>query len=164
MGLSVLRRIDLRMGDVDIQRRDGGADIGKSPLLVMADNSHLDRVFPFFADIPMNIHQPFGIHILDMRAIGRMNRDPPSTRDVTDNLVTGDRIAALSEPDHDIIDPGQRHADRLSLRTFFSRSIRWFSFSDLLLREEMMNDVLGRHPSVTDEGHQIVEGIDVIFL
>ncbi len=32
-GLSVLAGIDLRMGDIDIQRGDGGADIGEIPFL-----------------------------------------------------------------------------------------------------------------------------------
>ncbi|EKD22324.1 MAG: hypothetical protein ACD_87C00044G0001 [uncultured bacterium] len=70
-----------------------------------------------------------------------MYDNPPAARDVTDDLITGDRIAAPCITDHDVIDPGQRNAEGFCLLPLFQGLLDGLFLPDLLLRQEMMDDM-----------------------
>src|SRR4030042_1468288 len=161
--LSILRNSDFGVGDVDVEREYGGADIGEQPFFIVAEDPHVDRILPLFADVPLDVHQPVGVHFPDMRAVRRMDSNPPPAGDVACDLVPRYGIAASAEPDHDVIDSGQRHAYGLRFRAFLAVLGGGCLFRGFLIRQKMVNDLFRRHPAVTDDRHQIVQGCDMIF-
>ena len=67
---------------------------------------------------PFHIDSPFRAHFQGIDTVGSMNRHAVATGDVAGNDVSGNRLAAFSEPDQHIVD------------TFDHDTKRWFLLSD----------------------------------
>src|SRR5262245_7139818 len=103
--------VRLHVPDVRIEIRNLRADRGKQPLAILDLHRQLDRVarggvgawrlVPFDVDAPLRVVQ----QVHDVGARRRVDRHALASRDVTDDLLAADGIAAAGPEDHEIVEP-----------------------------------------------------------
>ena len=93
-------------------------DVGKNPLLIMAGNSDFYRKRGFFVSAPDNFDSSFRIAAKCGWTIYCMNRNASASGNKADDFISGEWIAAFTEPDHDIINATDLYCTgRLPLET-----------------------------------------------
>ena len=95
-----LERADVGVGDAD-----GGGDFGEHSGAIFGEQAQADRESGFGSAGPFGGDAALGFieEILDVGARGGVHRDASTARDVADNVVSGNGIAALGAINHQVI-------------------------------------------------------------
>src|SRR5581483_1397082 len=102
------------------------------------------------APLPLYRREPLRIppQCADVRAVAAVDRDPLAERDVADDVVAGDRGAALREPDENVLDADhvdavRRAADCLARARLLDGDGLLRDLAHLELLEDLLDDPRG---------------------
>ena len=119
----------LGLGDISLEPRDRGGDLGQDPGRVLGLDQETGLERPGEGRVPGHLDQPLTVQDLlgHERATERMDAQPLPRRDVPDDGLTLDRRAALRQLDHlsiDVLDPDPRSRARSELGRRFPEQAR----------------------------------------
>ena len=138
-----VRGVHRGVGDVDAGIGDRPGDLVQQPGPVRTEDAQPDDEELVLLHVPVYLEAPFQV-VHDVRAFLVMHRHAPSAGDEADDRIARDRLAALREADHQVVDardldpaPGPAHPVheprqyRRFGRFFFVRLLRKQSLGDL---------------------------------
>ena len=143
---------------------EGPRHVLEQPRPVPRVDCDLDEEAPRGAAVPVDRREPLRVppQRLDVRAVGAVDRDALPHRDVADDLVSGNRRAALGETDEDVVDaldadpeivPGDRAAAlrRLERNRLFLRH-----FLSLEAVQDLVDDLADGHLARTERNVEVL--------
>src|SRR5882757_4622111 len=98
-------RAAFQVMNVGTSAADDGSDFGEKAGAVARADSELDRKLGFGAAAPLDGDAAFRLvhEILNVGTLASVNGDSSSSRDVADNFVAGNGVAALGAVDEQIV-------------------------------------------------------------
>src|SRR6185436_13280561 len=103
----------LGLRDVAVLAADRPRDLGEQARAIAADvDGHTDRSLRGLLDIPLDVDDPLPIEdaLRHRQTVARVHGEPPAAGDEADDVVAGQRVAALREANEQVLDPADPHA------------------------------------------------------
>src|SRR5262249_35432085 len=114
-GAAVVARAAVRLADVDALRAEGLTDGREDARTVRRHDTELHAAIDLRLCIPADVDPALGIGVEGLRATTAMDRDAAAPRDEAEDVVTGQRIAALRVTDEHVVDAVEADAAFVAL-------------------------------------------------
>src|SRR5512133_1611770 len=89
--------LDMGAGNIGLTVGNGHGDMGQDTFDIMTDDPDLDREYGCFPLVPGHIDPAFRITLQGQVTVGGVDRHTLAAGNETDNVITGNRVAAFAE-------------------------------------------------------------------